>query len=355
MIRRADIMFSAAAILQGSLLFTTIITGVVGAECWMTFAAAIVPGVLTALMYGALSESFPGENLFGVFDKVFPVWLSKTLCVFYTVYFLCAAAFNINGVSKFFIGYIAPETPSAAITAAMLFVCALAVKSGYENIMRMSILIVVFTAIFVALNCILLIYKVDPENFLPFFTKKLPEYIQSTHTSLCEPFGELLALTMFAESFEKKGVKKAWVSGALLGGGILLVIILRSVAVLGVTISIASVPSYETLRMIDVKNTLTRIETLDSFVIAGVCFFRISLIYAAAVRAAEQTAGIKKAPSLVYVTGALTACLAELSFESGFDGIRWGANYLAFSATPFVIVIPLITLLVGGRKKCLSQ
>ncbi len=356
MIRKTDLMFSAAAIMQGTLLFTTIISGVMGRESWLAFAAAMIPGVLTALMYGAMLEKFPGENLFGIFENVFPKWFSKTLCVFYTLYFLCAAAFNMNGVSKFFIGYITPETPSAAITVSMIFVCALGVKSGYENIMRMSVIIVVFTAIFVVLNYVLLISQMNPENFMPFFTKSAAEYTQSVHTSWCEPFGEILALTMFAQSFEKGGIKKALWRGALLGGVILLVIIVRAVAVLGVTLSIASVPPYETLRMIDVKNTLTRIETLDSFVIAGACFFRIALIFAAAVRAEEQTAGIKKSSSLVFVTGALIACLAELSFESGFDGMRWGANYLAFASTPFVIIIPLVTLIfAGGKKKCLSQ
>ena len=69
-------MFSAAAIMQGTLLFTTIISGVMGRESWMAFAAAMIPGVLTALMYGAMLEKFPGENLFGIFENVFPKWFS---------------------------------------------------------------------------------------------------------------------------------------------------------------------------------------------------------------------------------------------------------------------------------------
>ena len=351
MIRSRDMAFAVALFIQGAMFLTSYVTDISGWEAWLPALVAFLLSFLLIIIYSKISSFYPGKHLLQINREVLGKGAGDAVSWFYVFCFLNAACFNQYSIGAFFVGYVMPETPQAVFLIMFVFICARAVFLGMENIAKLSIFLFTIILVFILTNSILLLSQMKIRNFMPLFDHRFWEYVRAAHTELMNPFGETVVFLMFADMFESNNFKKSLLLGLLIGGGILLLVIVRSIAVLGVTVSISNVPSYEVLRLINIKNMLTRIETFYSFILLIMGFFKVSVIYAAIVRAVSFLTGLESEKSIINSIGAFMVCYASISFTSGFDSLKWGTKYAAFFATPYVFIIPVILLTLSYIKR----
>lgn len=351
MIKSRDLAFAVALFIQGAMLLTSFVTDIIGWEAWFPALWAFLLTFLLFVMYSKISYMYPQKHLMEINREIFGKGAGDAVSWLYLFFFLNCACFNQYSIGAFFVGYIMPETPSLVFLIMFVFICSRAVRLGIENITKLSVFFFFLISLFILINFILLLSQMKIKNFMPLFDHNFWEYIRAAHAELMNPFGETVVFLMFADIIEGHAFGKSMSLGLLAGGIMLLLVIIRSIAILGVTVSISNVPSYEVLRFINIKNMLTRIETIYSFLLLIMAFFKVSVIYCAIVRGIAFLTGLKNEKNIINAVGALMVCYAEVSFTSGFDSLKWGTKYAAFFATPYVFIIPLMLLIICFIKQ----
>ena len=341
-IKMRDFAIAIICFLQGSTLLTTFFSPDLKWEAWVGALAGLIISAGLVWVYASLAENFRDKNLSAINESVFGKAAGKIITCLYIFYFIEITVFNTDNIGSFFSDYIMPETPKAAIFIMIIAVCAFAVRTGIENIMRMGFVLIAIVTVSLVMNILMLINRIDLKNFLPLFSQEFWEYVQSAHTSITMPFGEVVVFLMFTNLVDGK-LKRGYLAGFLIGAFSILVIIMRDIAVLGVAISAISVPSFEALRLIDIAKLLTRIEVLLSFNMLIMSFMKISVLYCAIVQGLADVAGTKNYKHQVFAMGVILICFSVLGFESGYQEIEYGKNYHAFFATPFTVILPLVT------------
>lgn len=349
-IKERDFAVAIICFLQGSTLFTIFFAQNLKWEAWIPALAGIVLSLPLVWVYSALATNFNGQNLCGINEIVFGKAAGKIITCLYIFYFIEITIFSTDDIGSFFSDYIMPETPKAMFFIMIIIVCAFAVRSGIENIMKMGFLILAFVTLSVIVNILLLANKINLKNFLPVFSQEFIKYVQSVHTAITMPFGEVVVFLMFTHITDGN-IKRGYLTGFLLGALSILIIIIRDISVLGVAMSIISVPSYEALRLIDISNILTRIEVLLSFNMVIMSFMKISVLYCAIVQALADVAGTKDYKHQAWAMGVILICFAVLGFESGYQEVEYGRAYHAFFATPFTVILPVATLITAKFRR----
>jgi spore germination protein KB len=142
-------------------------------------------------------------------------------------------------------------------------------------------------------------------------------------------------------------VKKAVLGGMTLGLMVMLAVVIRDIAMLGGLAWMYSLPTYESLRLINVGEIITRIEVLFAFTMLFLLFFKISIYFYAAAQIIVQIFKLNALANIAVSLGGLIAALPLILFESSSANVEFAMNIAPFYLYMFQIVIPLITLTVA--------
>ena len=351
-ISSSQLMFLIGAFIQGGLLSVSYAYPISKQDTWLAEAAALIIGLLFALVYIALANKFPGKTLIQIHDLIYGPYLGKLVSLQYLWLFVTALSAYLWFIGDFILTYMMPETPMLLIMIMFTFVCAWAVREGIEVIARMSIGSVFMTSFILILTFMLLLKDMDFNNFLPILEVPLGELIQSTHIILHVSFSEVIIFMMIIPFINKPNqTKKSVLLGIIIGGLGLIIGTTRNIAALGPLSTVVSSPSLEAVRLINIGKIISRLEVLVAMAQILLLFIISSVYYYAIVLSIAQITKLRSYKPLVLPIGMLTMALAFISFESKIQ-----LNYTMRYITPvftmwFYYVIPLISLLVAKLRK----
>lgn len=351
-ISASQLMFSVCYFMQGSILAVGFYAGITEHESWVV----IISGALVSLpfigIYIYLINQFPGKNLMQINEVIFGKFIGKIFSAMYIFYFLSLSAFNMRDVSNFVGGVLLPETPITAILIPFIFICGWAAYKGVEVIVRYSMIFVYLWTFLVLFTFILLLTEFHLENFLPIFSLPLLDYVQAIHISSIVSFNELIVFMVIVPYVrERRLIKKSIFSGILLGSVLLLLLIVRDIPVLGKYSAIASMPTYESLKLIHVTEIFTRMEIIFAIFRLIVMFFKNSFLYYIIVLCIAQVCNLKTYKPLVFVVGSIIISYTILVFNSTIEHLNFVQQTAPFFCNIFQIVLPVITLIIFQIKK----
>ena len=101
----------------------------------------------------------------------------------------------------------------------------------------------------------------------------------------------------------KQKLRKYVFGGFAIGGATLLLVTLRDTAVLGNTMDFFAMPAFETLRMVSLTQTLSRMEILFAFILITLLFFKITWLYYITVISTAQVLNFRDYRQLVLPVG----------------------------------------------------
>lgn len=355
-ISAAQLMFSIGCFIQGSTLLTGYVTGVAKQETWISVVAGYIVSLPILGIYIKLANKFPRKNIIQITTSTFGGILGRIISGFYIFFFFSLAFLNTRVMGEFMTGYIMPETPLLAFQIMFIFVCAWAVRKGVETMTRYGVLFVIIVSIVILFNSVLLIKDMKFSNFLPIFSLPITKYIQATHTVVILPFCEIFTFFMiFPYIKESAKVKKALYGGLTIGAITFFAIVLRDTSVLGAANVVFTAPTFEVIRLINVGDIFTRMEILYSTVLLILFFFKVSIVFFAAVMGTAQLFNLHSYRILVPIFGVLITIFSFIAFESPSETSYWGQNIAAVYSSFFEVLLPAITLVVAVIQEKLKN
>jgi spore germination protein KB len=346
-----QLMYSTALFIVASNLLTKTMYVYTKNQTWIAVIIATFASVAIISVYGKLIKNHPGISLFKINEAVFGTAGGKIMSAVYLFFFLTLTAFNTRDVGNFVHGIVLPTTPLNLIYIAFLIICAYAVKKGADKMTRYGALIFyIYLVLLLSLTC-LLTPKMQFQNFLPVFTVPLKNILLSANLLTMLPYAEIFVFLMMAQHVDKpEAVGKALKRGLLIGAVIILLLVARDIAVLGGYVLYTSSPTFNTIRLIDVGDILTRLEIINAVLLITLLFFKVSVLLYAVVTGIGQLFNIKNDKIFTLIVGALTIICANFFFVSSSEHKVWfsvAATYSAF----FLLILPLLTLIVSEIKK----
>lgn len=351
-ISSTQFLFSVTCFLQASTLLTGILVDIVNQDSWMAALAGILFCLPFIWVWVKLTKWFPGKNLIEINTIVLGPIIGKVFSILYLFFFINLGALNLRDLTGFANGSIMPSTPPYVLSITFMLLCAYATYYGIEVVMRFSVGFVLFTFAIIVLTALALINQMDIRNLLPMFTYPIGDYVHAINVASVIPFGELVIFMMFIPSVrEQTKVKRSFFLGFLLGGLNALITIIRDTALLGNLMPIFSVPSFETLRMVSLTESISRIEVFYAIFLIILLFFKISIIYYAIVLVIAQLTGMRTYRPLILVTGVIIICYALTMFRSSVEHALYGQNVISILWLLFEFIMPLVTLIVAAVLK----
>lgn len=351
-IRPSQYMLLISGFLTGSLLILAFLSSIAKQDSWIIVLVSAVAVTPLVAVYVFISRAFSGRSLMEIHDVVYGRALGRAISILYVFFFLSLLSYNVRDLSIFYSGAVTPDIPQVVIVIVTTLTCAYAAKKGMKAIARTNFIIIVLVLIVLAFTLVSLIGQMDFKNLLPLLELPAEKVAQSTIIMSLVPFGEIVLLMMvipFVRQNKKLG--KFSLGGLGIAALFYLIVSIRNITVLGASGNYFSLPSYESARMINIGEFLSRLEILIALNQTSVIFIKISILYYATVKGLAQIFNLKSHVSLILPVGAITVVYAMIAHPSEADHVQWGAKYAAFFELPFVAVLPLLTLLVMLIRK----
>ncbi len=352
-ITAAQLLFTTACFIQSSALLSAFLSGVVGYDSWFVVVVAIVLCLPILMVYIGLTKMYPGKNLVEINDLAFGKVLGKVVSFCHVLFFLTLAALNLRDLSVFVKQTIMDKTPDVVLSAVCVLVSALAVRYGLSVVTRFAFLFVLISAAVLTSSLFFASNQMDLNNFLPMLQQPVKTYVQGVNIALSIPFAELVVFLMILPYVreKKRSVGRYFVGGFLLGGVTFLLVVFRDTAVLGNTLSLFALPAYETLRLIKLFGTLSRLEILFAVVLIILLFFKISILHYATSLSAAQLFGMKSYKPVVLAIGVLMIGYGFTLYPSSVQHADSGRETAAILWQFFELILPLLALVIGKIRK----
>jgi spore germination protein KB len=328
------------------------IGGVAGHDVWISYFLSLVEVLLLVLVYMKLALRFQGKNLVEICTIVYGRYLGKLIAIMYIWFFFHLGSLILAVFSHFFNITTYQQTPGIVFIIFIVVVCALAVKNGIEVIACCGQILVPLVIGIAFLDTALLFKDWDLGNFLPVFEKPLSQILLAAQEIVSLPLGQSVVFFMiFPLLTNPKKIAKPFTTALLFSWLVLLLFAIRDIAVLGPSAAIYTYPSFQSLRLVNIFNFVTRLEIFTTFSFLMTGFVKVATAFYGAVLGTAQVLGLKTYRVLIIPVGILMIILATLNF-SNISDLNDGAKIAwPIYSLPFEIGIPFLTLIIAMIRK----
>lgn len=344
-----QLVFLITAFITGASVFLNPAALYANQDLWLAVIAGLGESVVFILIYIKLVKKFPGKSMIQISEAVYGRYFGKAVAAFYLLYLLSLSLMYLRTFADFFTIVIMPQTPMLIFLVMFIIVCGSAIRQGIEVICGCNFVIIVLVIAEILLTLLLLIPNVDLNNFLPIFSDlSLGKFIKATNIAATIQFGDIVVFLMIFASLNKveqtgKSIRLALIIGIILQ----LIIVFRNTSVLGITAPLYNFPSHQAVRLINIKNIITRIDVINDIALQMLMFTKITVLYYAVVLGSAQLLRMRTYIPLVIPIGTLIITLSFIIFDAGGPHWRFGADIYPFYALPFQFGIPLLTLIIA--------
>ncbi len=345
-------MFSIACFIQSSSLLSSFFLPVTQQDSWICVILGLALGIPFFLIYNGLMKAYPDKNIIQINELVYGRAGGIVASLIMLWYFLSVSTYNIRDIGYLVKQTIMVDTPVLVIMAVCVIVCAYGIYYGLRVVTRYAMIFSLLSIVILVVGTLLTLNQWELDNFLPMFYQPPLHYVQSTNQVLTIPFGEIVIFLMIAPQVKrgKKGMLRYILGGLLIGAISVLVIVARDIAVLGNTISLFTLPSFETLRMVTLTQALSRMEILFTVVLIVLLFFKIMVLYYISVLALAQLFKLQSYKPLIPIVGAFFLAYTFFIHTSTAQHAMFSREYAPILWAFFEYVMPLAALTVGRLR-----
>lgn len=319
-------------------------------DSWAAVLVGLAEGLLIAAVYVILIRRFKNrKTLDEICTTVLGPVAGRLVAALFIWYLLHLGSLVITNYADFFAMIVLPRTPTSVIAILLATACVMAVAGGLEVTARCAQVLVPFAILVFFSDITLMIGNFRPQNLLPLFQTPWPNFLMTSHGAATFPFGEAVAFAMVLPFVTQNGREGplALVKGFLAGGLILAISAARVIATLGATSEIYTYPVFQAVRLINVRNVLTRLEVLVAIVVLTLGFIKITVLLFGAALGTAQILGLQSYHSVVLPVGAIMAVLSLVNFSDVTENLVFIQQAYPIYAVPFQVGIPLLVLFVA--------
>ncbi|AZN41527.1 GerAB/ArcD/ProY family transporter [Paenibacillus albus] len=327
-------------------------------NAWQPPVVGIGIGMLVVLLNVSVSKKGGAKTLFEINEAVFGKWIGwivNMILVFSAVVFTAELLFYLG---NFVLTQFMPETPLFSISLLFGSVGIMAIRSGFQTLIRSAELVFPWFCLFLVLLVMLSIPQLKPDNLLPLLDANLPHILRSAYTFDSYTFLPLIyILCMLSSSIitPKIAYRNMYLASAL-GGLVLVLIILLSIGVLNAQeVSMDLYPSYELAKSINIAGFLQRIEAIMAFIWFISVYLKMAFYLHCSVQGMKHLFRLKHPRAMAMPVGWLSIILSTVVYPNSiylkdFDSRIWSVFALVLG-----IVYPLILLVLAVVRQKMSS
>jgi spore germination protein KB len=343
-----QLVFAVSAFIIASSLLTSNLYYFARNDAWVAVLIGFAAAMMMISIYSGLSKRYPGLSLIDITAAVFGRVLGKVVSTLYIFYFLSLAYFNLRDLGDFIKGMVLPSTPMTMIMISFILVCAMAVRKGPAALARYGFIASFIAVAAILFNALLSLNIVDPKHLQPSLELPVMNYLIGAHIVTMLPFCEIIAFMMFIPDMQRPAeLGRAMRYGLCIGAFTLMIIVLRDITVLGPFITVSTMPTYSTIRLIDIGDILTRLEIVYAIILVGLLFYKVSIIYYATVNSIARLFETGSYRPFIYIFGVLIVVYAQACFPALSEHVEWNLTAAATYSSFFLLLLPLLTLIVS--------
>ena len=310
-------------------------------NAWIASALSVLFALPVYLIYARINTLYPGNSIFFTAKKILGGFWGSIFILLFSLYAFYLGAMSMGIFAGFNQVVSMPETSRMLTFIIFGGVVIYILKKGIGTLGSFVNIAAVTIIFLIILINILSVNQWQPYYLLPVFQVKPSTFFGDVFLTGVFPLGEAVILcTLFG--FTEKSVKKPLLWGLIIGGFLLVLEILRSVAVLGPgTISLLYYPSYTATGVINIMDFFSRVEVTIS----------VSFYVAQIVKVCICTYGVSSGigsllncPSYKTLVLPITGCMIALAlilFGNTADCYDFLKSY-KFYALFFQVALPLV-------------
>ncbi|MFB6799606.1 GerAB/ArcD/ProY family transporter [Peribacillus butanolivorans] len=327
-------------------------------DAWIACIISVGIGLLVIALYTKLGLFFPNMTFVQMNEKIFGKWIGKCTSLFFlTVTFLytCSVMYYVG---KFMTIQILPDTPIEMIHIMVAIILVMAVRLGLEVIARAA---EIFLVLFIMLFIILVIFvspQIDIKNIQPVFEIELKPLLRTVIILVVyAPVDSLVLLMIFSASVnELKKARKAYFSGFVIGGIVIIITTLLTILVLGADQAARQAfPGYTLAQKINVGNFVQRIEAILAIMWFIPMYLKMVLFFYGSCLGISQVLGLKNYRPLTLPFGILIVILSLIIFPNIAYQQEWDVNTSVPLSITAELFLALLMLVVAIFRKGLIK
>ncbi|PYE43836.1 endospore germination permease [Paenibacillus barcinonensis] len=246
------------------MIYPSVIASFSGQNAWLNAFIGIPLGMGLMYLYVKLADTYPGENLFGIFKKILGFWPGTLLSLIYLMYFIFGSSTQARVVGDFMTSEIFMFTPIRVVLLIFYIVIGWGIYNGLETIGRSSEILLPIVTVFMFVLVICLLPQTDLDQLRPFTDTNMQQISKGLMVSFIYPVGEAIPILMLLPySSQQAHRTRDLVIGAGFGNFLMAVLVTISLLVMGLFLTQHSIfGSFVLAQKINIANFFQRIEVL---------------------------------------------------------------------------------------------
>ncbi|MFX3636132.1 MAG: endospore germination permease [Candidatus Pristimantibacillus sp.] len=355
-VRQFTILIVLAVIGDSILILPTMVAASAKQDAWLSMLLAVLLGLLVGGVFAAIANRLQGKSLIVASQTKLGIVVGSLVGFLFLIDFFMCILTLMSEMGQFMTTQIMPETPVNAIILLFSTVIIIAFRYGIEAFARMSeLLFPVFLTLFACL-VIFLFPQVDIANLQPIAANGFGPIMRGSLPAFTAGFAEMVFLLMLVPHVASSAkLTKPIMSGFIIGGVILLLVMLFCVLVLGPNLMETKYyPTFILAQKIMIGNFLERLEAILAFLWVITVFYKTLLLYFALTTGIAQLLRLKENRMLTIPLGMilLVGTVAGTPNITVYNEIV--SYYYPWFDMVFCVGLPvlfLMMLFVTGKKK----
>lgn len=331
------------------LMGSTLIIGIGGEaknDAWISGIISIIMSIPIIYIYSRILSLFPGRDLFDILIAAFGNTLGKIAGALYVWYAFHLGAIVFRNVGEFLNIVAIPETPMLFTLLYVGLVCIFAAKSGIEVMARVGAYTLPIILAILAIVLVLVIPLFRFNYLKPILGEGIGPVLKGGFSGFSFPFAESVLFTgVFYALKTKKAPYKAYFSGIIITGAIIVILTLRNVLVLGDLLGSLYFPSYTAVSMISVSDFVERIEVTVAIVFVTSTLVKAAVCLFVSCKGIAKIFNLSDYRSVVLQVGLLMIYFSCILYDNIMEMKYWAFKVYPYYAFPFQVIIPIILLI----------
>ncbi|SMC26433.1 spore germination protein KB [Clostridium acidisoli DSM 12555] len=328
-------------------------------DAWIVILLALLIGLGFTWIYTELQNAFPDKN----YVEMIIIILGKKLGVPFVLLNLLGyfwhCARNLREFGELIIITTLPKTSIWIVSFIFVLVSIYTLLKGVEVLARASEIIMPIILLFI-ISVYILLYisgNVDFTRLTPVLGNGIKPVLKTLPQIVVFPFGELFVFLMYWNYANEKNIIRKTAMKTVLWSGILLCFsLIIYITVLGDKYSaIATIPLIEVIRLVNIGDIITNIDSIGVIIIFLGGFFKMS-IYLNAIALSLTT--LFKNINYKIILILVGACLLWFSiiFEPSYAFHQWMFPFdVHYFGIVYTNIAPLLLLMIYILKKKRTQ
>ncbi|WP_071392982.1 GerAB/ArcD/ProY family transporter [Bacillus tuaregi] len=335
------------------ILAPSILAGTARQDGWLSYFIAIVTGLGFLYIYNLLASLYPELSFVEYSRKILGKWIGSIIAILFLTYIFLVCSTLLREIGEFITINVLVETPIQIIMIMFLITSLIGIRLGIEVIGRTAMIFFPWIIGLFTLLFLFLIPEYELINIQPVFEEGIKPILKGSYHTLALPFLELSIFLMIVPYVVKKDkVKKAFYSGALIGGMIIFFLVLLTFISLGPdTTNRQMYSTYLMGKKISIGDFIERIEIIVAIIWFLSIYFKLTLCYYSLVLGLAQLFKLNSYQILAFPLGILIISFSILQYPN----ISLFKEALMKTLVPYSLftcfIIPLLLLTIGKIKK----